>query len=325
MLKNEEIWYNAIKENTVEALNTALIAGTGRRLIQMAEVIHARQFTIIADEIAKNIDTKIVLIAGPSSSGKTTTSKRIALHLKAIGINPVVINMDNYFRNREDTPRDVNGDYDFECLGAMDVPFLNMQLNQLMNGEEIDVPSYDFRDGKRTFEGRKYRMSKGSIIVMEGIHGLNPDLTPGIAPEYKYKVYASVLRPLTIEEPGDTLYDTRLLRRMVRDFHFRGTSPAETILRWPKVIEAENRNIVPFENNADIKFDSSLIYELPLLKSYAENMLRSVPNYSDAYPEALRLLDFIMNNLAALTPKEVNMIPPTSIVREFIGSSSFSY
>ncbi len=325
MLKDEEIWYRAIKENTVEALNTALIAGTGRRLIQMAEVIHARQFTTIADEIANNIDTKIVLIAGPSSSGKTTTSKRIALHLKAIGINPVVINMDNYFRNREDTPKDANGDYDFECLGAMDVPFLNKQLNQLMNDEEIDVPTYDFRDGKRSFTGRKYRMTKGSIIVMEGIHGLNPDLTPGIAPESKYKVYASVLRPLTIEEPDDTLYDTRLLRRMVRDFNFRGTSPEETILRWPKVIEAENRNIVPFMDNADAKFDSSLIYELPLLKSFAENMLRSVPNYSDAYPEAARLLHFIMNNLAALTPREVNMIPPTSIVREFIGSSSFTY
>lgn len=325
MLNDEEIWYNAIKENTVEALNTALIAGTGRRLIQMAEVMHARQFTTIADEIAKNIDTKIVLIAGPSSSGKTTTSKRLALHLKAIGINPVVINMDNYFRSREETPRDANGDYDFECLGAMDVPFLNKQLNQLMSGEEIDVPTFDFRDGKRLFDGRKYRMEKGSVLVMEGIHGLNPDLTPGIPPENKFKVYASVLRPLTIEEPGDTLYDTRLLRRMVRDFNFRGTDPAETILRWPKVIEAENCNIVPFEDNADIKFDSSLIYELPLLKSYAENMLRSVPNYSDAYPEALRLLDFIMNNLAALTPKEVDMIPPTSIVREFIGSSSFSY
>lgn len=325
MTKKEEIWTRALNENTVEALNEALIAGCGRELIQMSEVMHVRQFTTLADEIANNVDAQLVLIAGPSSSGKTTTSHRLSMHLKSIGINPIIINMDNYFRNREDTPKDENGDYDFECLGAMDVPFLNQQLRQLFAGEEVDLPTFDFRDGKRIFTDRKLRMGKGDIIVMEGIHGLNPDLTPDIPSKCKFKIYASVLRSLSIEEPEDTLYDTRLLRRMVRDYQTRGINPEGTILRWQKVIAAENKNIVPFMDNADDKFDSSLIYELPLFKSYAENLLRSVPMYSDAYPEAVRLLDFIMNNIAALTPNEAAMIPPTSIVREFIGNSSIAY
>lgn len=324
-MNKEEIWIRALKENTVDALNEALIAGCGRDLIHMAEVIHVRQLAAIADDIANNIDAKLVLIAGPSSSGKTTTSKRLAFQLLAIGIKPLIINMDNYFRPREETPRDEHGDYDFECLGAMDVPFLNLQLRQLFDGQEIELPSYDFKEGKRKFTGNKIKMEKGSIVVMEGIHGLNPDLTPGIPPEYKFKVYASVLRSLSINEPDDTLYDTRLLRRMVRDYTFRGTGPVDTILRWPKVIDAENRNIVPFMDNADAKFDSTLIYELSLLKSYADNLLRSVPPYSDAYPEAVRLLDFIMNNISALTPKEVGLIPSSSIVREFIGGSIFKY
>lgn len=324
-MNKEAILTRAFNENTVEALNAALIAGCGRDMIHLAEVQHDRQLADIADGISNNIDAKIVLIAGPSSSGKTTTSKRLAFQLKAVGINPLIINMDNYFRPREETPRDEHGDYDFECLGAMDVPFLNQQLRDLFEGREINLPTYDFREGQRFFKGNKIQMNKGDIVVMEGIHGLNPDLTPGIPPEYKYKVYASVLRPLSINEPDDTLYDTRLLRRMVRDNTFRGTDPADTILRWPKVVSAENKNIVPFMDNADVKFDSALIYELSLLKSYADNLLRSVPAYSDAYPEALRLLDFIMNNIAALTPKEVGLIPSSSIVREFIGGSIFKY
>ncbi len=324
-MNKEEIWIRALKENTVEALNEALIAGCGRDLIHMAEVIHVRQLAAIADDIANNIDAKLVLIAGPSSSGKTTTSKRLAFQLLAIGIKPLIINMDNYFRPREETPRDESGDYDFECLGAMDVPFLNLQLRQLFDGQEIELPTYDFKEGKRKFEGNKIQLDNGSIVVMEGIHGLNPDLTPGIPPEYKFKVYASVLRSLSINEPDDTLYDTRLLRRMVRDNTFRGTDPADTILRWPKVISAENKNIVPYMDNADAKFDSTLIYELALLKSYADNLLRRVPAYSDAYPEAVRLLHFIMNNITALTPKEVGLIPSSSIVREFIGGSIFKY
>ena len=182
-MNKEEIWIRALKENTVDALNEALIAGCGRDLIHMAEVIHVRQLAAIADDIANNIDAKLVLIAGPSSSGKTTTSKRLAFQLLAIGIKPLIINMDNYFRPREETPRDEHGDYDFECLGAMDVPFLNLQLRQLFDGQEIELPSYDFKEGKRKFTGNKIKMEKGSIVVMEGIHGLNPDLTPGIPPE----------------------------------------------------------------------------------------------------------------------------------------------
>ncbi|MBR4213324.1 MAG: nucleoside kinase [Bacteroidales bacterium] len=325
MVRDEKIWQCAINENTVGALNEALIAGFGPRLIQLSEVLHARQFTLIADEIARRVDAKLCLIAGPSSSGKTTTSKRLALHLASIGITPIVIAMDNYFKNREDTPRDEKGEYDFECLEALDVPFLNQQLRQLFAGEEVEIPDYDFVLGQRVFRGKKVQMTPGSIIVMEGIHGLNPGLTPEIAPENKFSIYASVLRSLTIRKPNDSVYDTRLLRRMVRDNQFRGNGPADTILRWPSVRAGEEKNIVPYMDLADMKFDSSLIYELPLFKSYAENLLRSVPRRSPAYEEAQRLLDFILTKVAALTPKEAGFIPPTSILREFIGGSSFRY
>ena len=325
MIRDEKIWQRAINENTVGALNDALIAGFGPRLIQLSEVMHARQFTLITDEIARRVDAKLCLIAGPSSSGKTTTSKRLALHLASIGITPIVIAMDNYFKNRKDTPRDEKGEYDFECLEALDVPFLNKQLRALFAGEEVEIPSYDFVLGERVFKGRKVRMTPGSIIIMEGIHGLNPALTPDIPAQNRFSVYASVLRSLTIREPNDSVYDTRLLRRMVRDNQFRGNGPIDTILRWPSVRAGEEKNIVPFMDLADARFDSSLIYELPLFKSYAENLLRSVPRKSTAYHEAQRLLDFILTKVAALTPDEVSTIPPTSVTREFIGNSSFRY
>ena len=319
------IWEKALKDRTVSALNQALIEGCGRELIQYAEVYHARQFASLSDQIARNIDCRLVLIAGPSSSGKTTTSKRLAVNLHVIGIRPIIINMDNYFKNREDTPRDENGEYDFESIGAMDVEFLNKQLNQIFAGEEVEIPSFDFASGSRKFTGNKVRMDKGSIVLMEGIHGLNPALTPHIAPEEKFSIYASIISSLSIDAANDTVYDTRLLRRMVRDHYFRASRPEDTIMRWASVRAGEKRNIIPFMKNADAMFDSSLIYELPLLKSYADNLLRSVPAESPAFATAQRLHSFIMRKVTALTPKEVTLIPTDSIVREFIGGSCFKY
>ena len=324
-MKYSFIWERAFKERTVSALNDALIAGCGREMIQYSEVFHARQLASLADQIAQRIDCRLVLIAGPSSSGKTTTSKRLSAHLHVIGIRPLIINMDDYFKNREDTPRDENGNYDFESIGAMDVEFLNKQLKQIFAGEEVEVPTFDFSVGQRKFQGRKVKMGKGSIVVMEGIHGLNPALTPDISHEEKFSIYASILNSLSIDAANDTVYDTRLLRRMVRDHQFRASNPEATILRWASVRAGEKKNIIPFMKNADAMFDSSLIYELPLLKSFADNLLRSVPESSPAYGTAQRLHSFIMRKVAALTPKEVSFIPTDSIVREFIGGSCFRY
>lgn len=321
-----ELCDRAFNEGTFVALNEALVAGCGKDLIQRAEVFHSRQFTTIADEIADRLETKLVLIAGPSSSGKTTTSKRLSLHLKVIGINPIVIAMDDYFKNREDTPKDENGQYDFECIGAMDVEFLNRQLNELFEGREVNLPTFDFLTGKRIFNPEKtVKMKKNDIVVMEGIHGLNPALTPGIDPSNKYCIYASILNAVTdgkVEHPENF---NRLLRRMVRDSQFRGLDPISTMERWASVRAGEEKNIIPFMKNADSHFDSGLIYELPLFKSYVDTMLRSVPKESEYYEISQTILISLFKEVASLTPTEIATIPSVSIVREFIGGSGFSY
>jgi len=321
-----ELVDRAFNEMTFEALNDALIADCGKILIQRAECFHSRQFTTMADEIANRLDTKLVLIAGPSSSGKTTTSLRLAVHLKVIGINPIVIGMDDYFKNREDTPKDENGKYDFECLEAMDVDFLNQQLNELFEGKEVTLPTFDFVLGKRTFNKEKtIRMKKNDIIIMEGIHGLNPALTPNIDDSSKYSIYASILQSVTngnVEEPE---IFNRLLRRMVRDYQFRGNNPIATIDRWESVRAGEEKNIIPFMKNADCFFDSSLIYELPLFKCYVDTMLRSVPKESEYYEICQTVLKELFAQVASLTPTEIATIPSISICREFIGGSGFNY
>ncbi|MBR4659999.1 MAG: nucleoside kinase [Bacteroidales bacterium] len=324
-LTKEELIERVMNERSVAAINDALIGGAGREIIQYSETFHARQLTSIADQIASNVDCRLAVIAGPSSSGKTTTSKRLAVHLHLLGLRPVVLNMDNYFRNREDTPRDENGNYDFESLGAMDVELLNKQLRQLLAGEEVEIPTFDFNVGKRKYEGNRLKVSKGSVIIMEGIHGLNPELTPDIPKEEMFTIYASIIHSLSIDDANDTTYDTRLLRRMVRDQQFRAHRPEDTIMRWASVRAGEKRNIIPFMRHADAYFDSGLIYELPLLKSYTDNLLRSVPAESPAFGTAQRLLSFIMRRVTALTPKEVSFIATDSIVREFIGGSCFRY
>lgn len=326
VFKENSNWCNILGVKDIVTINKAITSGYAPQVIQVAEALHERKYTAIADKIKERSNrVKLVLIAGPSSSGKTTTSKRIALQLKVVGLNPVVIAMDNYFVNREDTPLDEHGNLDFECLEAMDLAFLNKQLNQLFNGEEVELPTFDFALGKRYFSGQKTKMQPNDILIMEGIHALNPNLTSGIDNELKYKIYASALTSLSIDENNSiSTTDNRLLRRMVRDNNFRGTSAEQTILRWPSVRNGEYKNIFPYQENADIMFNSSLIYELPMLKHYAEPLLRRITPLSPAYAESLRLLKFL-SYIVELNPKEQAGVPPTSVMREFIGGSTLEY
>ena len=233
--------------------------------------------------------------------------------------------MDNYFVDREQTPKDKNGNYDFECLGAMDLELLNTQLTQLFNGEEVEIPTFNFTEGKKEYKGNKMRMKPNDVLIMEGIHALNPGLTASIDNRKKFRIYASALTSLSIDENNSiSTTDSRMLRRMVRDNNFRGTSAEQTILRWNSVHSGEYRNIFPYQENADAMFNSSLIYELPLLKHYAEPLLRRIQPTSPAYAESLRLLKFL-SYIVEMTPAEHAAVPPTSVMREFIGGSSLKY
>lgn len=326
VFKEYSDWCSILGVNGVGVLNNVIQAGKSRELIQIAEGLHERKYAAIADEIYKRRDkVKLVLIAGPSSSGKTTTSKRVALQARVLGLNPVVIEMDNYFVDREKTPLDSDGNYDFESLGAMDTEFLNKQLNELFEGKTIELPKFDFAEGRRTFNGHTLTLGEKDILIMEGIHGLNPALTDHIPQERIFRIYASALTSLSLDENNNiSTSDSRLIRRMVRDNHFRGMKPEDTILRWPSVRRGEINNIFPFQENADIMFNSALIYELPLLKYYAEPLLRRIPANSPASTESIRLLKFL-SYITELQPSEISIIPPTSVMREFIGGSSFEY
>ena len=326
VFKENDNWCKILGAQDIATINKAITLGYGSQLIQIAEALHERKYAAIADQIFKRRhNVKLVLLAGPSSSGKTTTSKRLSLHLKVLGLNPVVIEMDNYFVNRDKTPKDEKGNYDFECLGAMDLEFLNMQLTQLFNGEEIELPKFNFASGERFFDGTKIKLMENDVLIMEGIHALNPELTSSIEREKKFLVYASALTALSIDENNYiSTSDNRLLRRMVRDNNFRGTSAEQTILRWASVRRGEYNNIFPYQENADAMFNSSLLYELPLLKHYAEPLLRRISPTSAAYSESLRLLKFL-SFAVELNAQEQTAIPPTSVLREFIGNSSFKY
>ena len=326
VFKENHTWCNILGVKDIPTVNRAITSGYSKKIIQVAEALHERKYAAIADMIYKRKDdVKLVLLAGPSSSGKTTTSMRIALQLKVLGLNPIVLAMDNYFVNREDTPKDEQGNYDFECLGAMDLELLNTQLNQLFNGEEIDVPVFNFAKGQREYKGNKMRMKPNDILIMEGIHALNPALTQGIESRKKFRIYASALTSLSIDENNSvSTTDNRMLRRMVRDNNFRGTSAEQTILQWSKVHAGEYKNIFPYQENADAMFNSSLIYELPLLKHYAEPLLRRISPTSPAYAESLRLLKFL-SYIVEMTPAEHEAVPPTSVMREFIGGSTLDY
>lgn len=326
VFKEYSDWSSILGVKSIGTLNYAINKGHSTELIQIAEALHERKYADIADEIYRRRDKiKLVLIAGPSSSGKTTTSKRVALQLKVLGLNPVVIEMDNYFVDREKTPRDEDGNYDFEVLGAMDVDFLNKQLNQLFEGETIELPKFDFSVGKRIFRGDMLKLGEKDILIMEGIHGMNPNLTQQISHDKIYKIYASALTSLSIDENNSiSTSDNRLLRRIVRDGKFRGASAEDVIMRWPSVRRGEINNIFPYQENADIMFNSALIFELPLLKYYAEPLLRRIPANSPASTDSIRLLKFL-SYIQELQPAEIEKVPPTSVIREFIGGSSFSY
>ena len=325
MIKEMSMWRNIFRENNVSTLNEAIGNGKARYIVNLSETLHDHSYAEIANRIAERKGVRLVLIAGPSSSGKTTSSKRLALHMRVNGLNPIIISLDDYFRNRVDTPLDENGEYDFECLEALDVPFLNEQLEQLFDGRKVEIPKYDFASGTRKFVGQFLQLTEGDVLIMEGIHGLNPGLTPQIEDSEKFKLYVSVLKPISIDKNTRMhASDYRLLRRMVRDNQFRGMTAEDTIMRWPSVKAGEEKFILPFRGQADAEFNSALLYEIPMLKCYAEPLLQILPASSPAYSEAQRLLGLI-RSVIAMTPIDVRHIPPTSIIREFIGGSSFHY
>ena len=318
-LKEHSDWCSLMGVRGVGKLNEKVLSGGIVDLINFSESLHERRYAAIADQIyARRGSVKIVFIAGPSSSGKTSTSKRLAIQCRILGMNPKVIELDNYFVEREQTPRDENGEYDFECLGAMDLKLLGQQLNDLLAGKEVEIPRFDFKEGKKYFEGNMMSLHDKDILIMEGIHALNPAMIPDVDPSKVFRVYASALTSLSIDENNNiSTSDNRMLRRMIRDNRTRGIVPEDTIMRWQSVRRGENRNIFPFQENADAVFNSAHIFELPVLKYYAEPLLRRISPSSPAYTEAVRLLKFL-GYIVALSPAEISAIPPTSILREFI-------
>lgn len=322
-LKEHSDWCSIMGVRGVGKLNKTVLNGRITDLINLSESLHERKYAEIANMIyARRESVKIVFIAGPSSSGKTSTSKRLAIQCRILGLNPKVIELDNYFVDRELTPRDRNGEYDFEALGAMDLKFLGEQLNDLLAGKEVEIPKFDFKEGKRIFSGNFMKLQEKDILIMEGIHALNPAMIPDVDSSKVFRVYASALTSLSIDENNNiSTSDNRMLRRMIRDNRTRGVVPEDTIMRWQSVRRGENRNIFPYQEFADAVFNSAHIFELPVLKYYAEPLLRRISPSSPAYSEASRMLKFL-DYIVALSPAEIAAIPPTSILREFIAGQT---
>ena len=314
-------WSEAIGIDSLDRLREVLEEGKGIELINLCEARQERKYAEVANQIFWNRKKMpIVMMSGPSSSGKTSSSLRIAQQCRVLGMSPKVIELDNYFVDRAQTPRDEKGEYDFECLGAMDIELLNSQLNDLLDGKEVVIPKYDFVSGYKVFdESRKMKLEEKDVLFMEGIHALNPALTPAVDQNKIFRIYISALSALPGgEKVHNSTTDKRLLRRIVRDNRTRGTSPEANILRWPSVRKGENENIFPYEENARMVFNSSTLYDLPVLKYFAEPLLHEIAETSPAYEKAQQLLKFL-ENIKALTPAEIAVIPPTSIMREFIG------
>ncbi len=315
-------WQAILGLTTVGDLNAAIDHGHTNQLIQLSEALQEKKIAQIADEIARRKSVKMVLIAGPSSSGKTTTCKRLSLQLAVNGINPVGISLDDYFLDREQTPKDENGDYDFEHLHALNLPLLNEHLKALFNGEEIELPRYNFQKGKSEWSGKKLRLKGNEMLVLEGIHALNPELTGDIPEEKIFRVYASALTTILLDSHNYVpTTDNRMLRRIIRDHKYRGVTAQETIRRWPSVRKGENRWIFPYQENADAMFNSAMLFELAVIKQQAEPLLEQVPESCEEYAEAYRLRKF----LKYIKPIAEDQIPPTSLLREFLGGSSFEY
>ena len=332
-VKKEEKLFNIFKEHkrrleilgisNASKLNKVILDKRGGDIIKVAEALHEKKIINIANEIEKRRNNvKLILISGPSSSGKTTFSKRLAVQLAVNGFVPHPISMDNYFVDRRNSPRDSEGNLDFESLRAVDVDFFNKQLNQLFSGETVELPKYNFITGQRELSGRKLHLDKNHILVIEGIHGMNPELLKNVDESMCYKIFISALTQISINNSNPiSSTDNRLIRRIIRDNKYRGYSAKDTINRWPSVHEGEDKYIFPYQENADIMFNSSLVYELSVLKKYVEPLLKSVPENNKAYCQASRLLKFL-EYFYYLNDDE---IPPTSIIREFLGGSSFTY
>ena len=322
IFKEHHSWQEILGMRTIGDLNECIDKGFSPRLIQISEALQEKKIARIADEIANRKGIKLVLIAGPSSSGKTTTCKRLSVQLAVNSIKPVPISLDDYFLDRELTPRDETGDYDFENLHALNLPLLHEQMNALFRGEEVELPRYDFPTGKSMKSGRRMQLHEGEILVVEGIHALNPELMEGVPQEQIYRVYASALTTLLLDKHNYIpTTDNRLLRRIIRDHKYRGVSALETIRRWPSVRKGENKWIFPYQENADVMFNTAMLFELAVIKSQAEPLLEQVPENCPEHAEAYRLRKF----LRYIKPIPDEQIPPTSLLREFLGGSSFEY
>ena len=316
-------WNKLLNINNVSDFNVACKGNRSFMMIKLAEALHEKKIAQMADAIANREERpKFILISGPSSSGKTTFSKRLQIQLLVNGIKPVIISMDNYFVNRVDTPRDANGDWDFENINALDLPYFRQQMSDLMEGKEVDLPTYSFEKGERVYEGNKLRLDKDSIIILEGLHALNPSLLPNIPRSATFKIFVSALTTINIDNHNwIPTTDIRLLRRIVRDYKYRNYSARDTIARCPSVLRGEQTWIYPYQEEADMMFNSALLFELAVLKRHAEPILAEVPKYCDEYTEAHRLIKF----LQYFEPIPEKEIPPTSLLREFVGGSSFHY
>ena len=318
-------WVTLMGVPTIGAVNARALAGDAGGMIKMAEAFHERKFAEVADAIyAANVERgiRMVLISGPSSSGKTTSAKRLGIQLGVLGLRPVMISLDDYFVDREKTPLDENGDYDYEALEAIDLELFNDHLRRLMAGESVDIPRYDFITGRRTQHGTPLTLDDRSILIIEGIHGLNPQLTPSIPDSKKFRIYISCFTSVAMDNLSRiATTDNRLLRRLTRDYRQRGSDALSTLSRWASVRRGEEKHIFPYQENADVMLNSSLFYEISVLRPFAEKILREVPDTVPEFDEARRMLKFLDNFI----PIPADEIPPTSILREFIGGSSFRY
>lgn len=320
--KKYKEWGKRLGVTSTASLNEIVSKRKTKEFIDITETLQAKQIADIADKIHERKSVKVVLIAGPSSSGKTTTSKKLSMQLKVLGYQPKVIELDTYYLNRGETPKDENGDYDYECLEALDVKQLNEDLVNLFAGKEVKLPSYNFAEGKRFYSGKVTKLEENDILIMEGIHGLNDKLTPLIPKEQKFKIYLSALTQLNLDDHNRIpTSDNRLIRRIVRDSQFRGKTAAETISMWPSVQRGEKLHIFPFQCKADVMLNTALDYELAVLKVYALPLLQCVTPLQKEYAEASRLISFLEN----FSPIPVTNVPGQSIIREFVGGSEFKY
>ena len=318
-------WVEIMGVPTVGQLNSKVLAGDASELIKIAEAFRENKLAQVAGCVAeanRERGVRLVLISGPSSSGKTTFAKRLGVQLRVLGLNPVLISLDDYFVDREKTPRDENGEYDYEALEAIDLEQFNDHLKRLERGESVDIPRYDFISGTRQWHDNPLQLDERSVLIVEGIHGLNPALTPGVPESRKFKIYVSCFTSVALDNVSRiATSDNRLLRRLTRDYRTRGNDALSTLARWESVRRGEEKHIFPYQENADVMFNSSLFYEISVLRRFAEPILREVPDTVPEYGEAKRMLKFL-DNFIPISPEE---IPPTSLLREFIGGSSFKY